>query len=103
MHNQKMLIIHPGEILREDFLLPLNLTFEKLAQDIKVSPEMVKDIIEEKQDLDKDIATRLAIYFDMSTEFWLGIQHDYEQDCLTKLRTDLSKKITPLKNNRVVS
>jgi len=103
MHNQKMLIVHPGEILREDFLLPLNLTSEKLAQGIKVSPEIVKAIIEEKQDLDKDIATRLAIYFDMSTEFWLGIQHDYEQDCLTKLRTDLSKKITPLKNNRVVS
>lgn len=57
--------------------MPLNLTPEKLAQDIKVAPEVIKAIVEEKQDLDKDIATRLAIYFDMSTEFWLGIQHDY--------------------------
>lgn len=98
-----MLIIHPGEILREDFLLPLNLTSEKLAQGIKVSPKIVKAIIEEKQDLDKDMATRLAIYFDMSTEFWLGVQHDYEKDCLTELRTNLSKKITPLKNNRATA
>jgi plasmid maintenance system antidote protein VapI len=46
--------------------------------------------------LDKDLATRIALYFDMSTEFWLGIQHDYEQDCIENLRINLSKEITPL-------
>jgi plasmid maintenance system antidote protein VapI len=39
----------------------------------------------------------LALYFDMSTEFWLGIQHDYEQDCVENLRINLSKEITPLR------
>jgi addiction module HigA family antidote len=63
------IIIHPGEILREDFLLPLKLTSEKLAKDIKVNPKIVKELITEKRDLDKELATRLALYFDMSTEF----------------------------------
>ena len=91
------IIIHPGEILREDFLLPLKLTPEKLAKDIKVNPEIVKELITGKRDLDKELATRLALYFDMSTEFWLGVQHDYEQDCLENLRTDWSREITPLR------
>ena len=92
--NLQKVIIHPGEILREDFLMPLKLPVEKLATDIKVDLEKVKELVNEKRDLDKELATRLALYFDMSTEFWLGIQHDYEQSCLENLRTDLSKEIT---------
>jgi antitoxin HigA-1 len=63
--KQEAIIIHPGEVLREDFLLPLKLAPEKLAESIKVKSEL----IEEKRDLDKDLATRLALYFDMTTEF----------------------------------
>ena len=95
--EQETIIIHPGEVLREDFLLPLKLTPEKLAKSIKVSPQIIQDLVAEKRDLDKDLATRLALYFDMSTEFWLGIQHDYEQDCIENLRINLSKEITPLR------
>ncbi|CAI2173371.1 6723_t:CDS:2, partial [Funneliformis geosporum] len=58
-----------GEVLREDFFLPLKLTTEELAKSIKVSPKVIQELIEEKRDLDKDLATRLALYFDMSTEF----------------------------------
>lgn len=67
--KQAPIIIHPGEVLREDFLLLLKLTSEKLAESIKVKPKVIKELIEEKRDLDKDLATRLALYFDMSTEF----------------------------------
>jgi len=67
--EQEAIIIHPGEVLREDFLLPLKLTPEKLAESIKVSPQIIQELISEKRDLDKDLATRLALYFDMSTEF----------------------------------
>ena len=95
--EQETIIIHPGEVLREDFLLPLKLTPEKLAKSIKVSPQIIQDLVAEKRDLDKDLATRLALYFDMSTEFWLGIQHDYEQDCIENLRINLRKEITPLR------
>jgi antitoxin HigA-1 len=94
--EQSAIIVHPGEVLREDFLLPLKLTPEKLAESIKVNHQVIQELIEEKKDLDKDLATRLALYFDMSTEFWLGIQHDYEQDCIENLRVNLSKEITPL-------
>ena len=95
--EQAPIMVHPGEVLREDFLLPLKLTPEKLAKSIKIKPQVIQELIEEKRDLDKDLATRLALYFDMSTEFWLGIQHDYEQDCIENLRINLSKEITPLR------
>lgn len=96
--NKKLetIIVHPGEILRESFLTPLKLTPEKLAKNIKVDPKTIKELIAEKRDLDKELATRLSLYFDMSTEFWLGIQHDYEQDCLENLRANLSKEVIPL-------
>jgi antitoxin HigA-1 len=67
--EQMPIIIHPGEVLREDFLLPLKLTPKKLAENIKVKPQIIQELITEKRDLDKDLATRLALYFDMSTEF----------------------------------
>ena len=67
--DQEAIIIHPGEVLREDFLLPLKLAPEKLAKNIKVNPQIIQELISEKRDLDKDLATRLALYFDMSTEF----------------------------------
>jgi len=67
--EQEAIIIHPGEVLREDFLLPLKLSPEQLAKSIKVNPQIIQELITEKRDLDKDLATRLALYFDMSTEF----------------------------------
>src|SRR5439155_9785791 len=82
---ESKIIIHPGEIIKEDFLTPLKISVEELAQAIKVQPEVVKELVEKKRDLDKDLATRLALYFDMSPEFWLDIQHDYEQDCIEEL------------------
>ncbi|CAI2200975.1 19588_t:CDS:2, partial [Funneliformis geosporum] len=68
-YELEAIIIHPGEVLREDFLLPLKLAPEKLAKNIKVSSQIIQELIAEKRDLDKDLATRLALYFDMSTEF----------------------------------
>jgi addiction module HigA family antidote len=68
-NNQEIIIIHPGEILREELLKPYKITAEQLANAIKVSPQIIQELITEKRDLDKDLATRLALYFDMSTEF----------------------------------
>jgi addiction module HigA family antidote len=67
--EQAPIMVHPGEVLREDFLLPLKLTPDKLAKSIKIKPQIIQELIEEKRDLDKDLATRIALYFDMSTEF----------------------------------
>ena len=52
--EQEAIIIHPGEVLKEDFLLPLKLTPEKLARSIKVKPQIIQDLVAEKRDLDKD-------------------------------------------------
>jgi len=56
--------------LREEFLIPLKLAPEKLAQDIKLSLPKVQAVIQEKQSLDMDLICRLATYFDLSVEFW---------------------------------
>ena len=95
MKEEKVIIIHPGETLQEELLKPYKISVEELAQTIKVQPEIVKELVEKKRDLDKDLATRLALYFDMSPEFWLDIQHDYEQDCIEELSNCLRKEITP--------
>jgi addiction module HigA family antidote len=65
----KKIVVHPGEILQEDFLKPLNLSEENLAQDIKVVPKIIHQLVKQERDLDKELATRLALYFNMSTEF----------------------------------
>ena len=61
--------IHPGEMLREEFLIPAKLTPKKLAQGINIPVEEVEDILEEKKDLSTDMACRLALYFGMSFDF----------------------------------
>ncbi|CAG8641660.1 10149_t:CDS:2 [Ambispora gerdemannii] len=61
--------IHPGEMLREEFLAPLNMKPEELAQKINVPPKTIKDICQEKKDLTPEIICRLAVYFKMSYEF----------------------------------
>lgn len=72
--------VHPGEILREEFLAPLHLTADQLALDIHVPVRRVQDIILGKRVVTADIALRLARYFGTSAHFWLGLQMDYDLD-----------------------
>jgi len=70
--------LHPGEMLREDFLIPLRMTAKMLAAEIKVPERRVVAIVKERQGLDADLCLRLARYFRMSPEFWMNLQKDYE-------------------------
>lgn len=70
--------IHPGEILREEFLLPLNLSANALAIALRVPAPRINDIAREKRGITADTALRLARYFGTSAEFWLGLQADYD-------------------------
>lgn len=70
--------IHPGEILREEFLLPMNLTAHALAMAIAVPAPRINDIVRERRAVTADTALRLARYFDTSAEFWMGLQTDYD-------------------------
>lgn len=70
--------IHPGEILREEFLLPLSLSANALAMALRVPAPRINDIAREKRGITADTALRLARYFGTSAEFWLGLQTDYD-------------------------
>ena len=80
MTSEKLQPIHPGEILLEEFLIPLQISVENFAEALKVSPEIIRNIIEQKQSITADIALRLARYFQISPQFWLGLQIDYDLD-----------------------
>ena len=72
------LAIHPGEFLREDFLIPLQMTARMLADEIKVPEQRLVAIVEERRGLDADLCLRLARYFRMSPEFWMNMQRAYD-------------------------
>jgi addiction module HigA family antidote len=70
--------IHPGEILLEEFLKPMNISQSHLASDIGLPPLRVSQVVRGERGIDADMALRLARYFGMSVEFWTGIQTHYE-------------------------
>ena len=80
MHSKKMKPLHPGEILLKEFLLPMNLSQNKLALSIRVPARRINEIVHEKRRITADTALRLAKYFNMSPQFWLGLQMDYDLD-----------------------
>ncbi len=70
--------IHPGEILREEFMLPLGLSANALAIALRVPAPRINDIVRERRAISADTALRLARYFGISAEFWLGLQSDFD-------------------------
>ncbi len=82
--------IHPGEVLREDFLKPLGLSQYALAKAIDVPQIRVSEIVNAKRAITPDTALRLARYFGTSAEFWLGMQATYD---LEKARDEVGAAI----------
>lgn len=80
MSLKKMSPLHPGEILFEEFLKPMGLSQNRLALDIRVPAHRINEIVQGKRRITADTALRLAKYFDMSPQFWLGLQMDYDLD-----------------------
>ena len=72
--------VHPGEVLLEEFLKPMNLSQNRLALDIGVPPRRINEIVLGKRSITADTALRLGRYFKMSPQFWLGLQMDYDLD-----------------------
>lgn len=70
--------IHPGEILREEFLNPMKISINRLARDIMVPPGRISEIVNGKRGITADTALRLARFFATSPEIWLGLQADYD-------------------------
>ena len=88
--------IHPGEILLEEFLKPLQISQNKLARDIHVSPRRINEIILGKRSITADTDLRLARAFGTSEGFWLGLQIDYDLEQERLLLGDKLKKIHKL-------
>jgi len=80
MGRKRLNPVPPGEILNEEFLKPMRLSQNRLANDLGVPPRRINEIVHGKRRLTADTALRLAKYFKMSPEFWLGLQMDYELD-----------------------
>ena len=70
--------VHPGEILREDFMKPLGLTTNKLALELRVPATRIGEIVHERRRISADTALRLARYFNTNAEFWLNLQNFYD-------------------------
>jgi addiction module HigA family antidote len=82
--------IHPGEILREEFLIPMGISQYRLAKDIGVPAMRISKIVREERGISADTALRLARYFGMSVEFWTGIQTHYEVE---KAKMELADRL----------
>lgn len=92
--------IHPGEILKTEFLEPLNMSESELAQNLKVEEKTVKELIQEKSSMTVDLAYRLYFYFGVSVQFWLNFQRDYDLEIYQDLaEKEIRKQIQPYPRN----
>lgn len=75
---ERLANIHPGEVLKEEFLDPMNISAYRLAQDTGIPQTRLSDIIHAKRRITADTALRLGKYFGLSPRFWLGLQNDFD-------------------------
>jgi len=75
---KKLKNIHPGEILKEEFLTPLEISAYRLSKDIGIPQTRISEIIKGKRGISADTALRLSKYFGNSAKFWLGLQNDFD-------------------------
>lgn len=78
--KKKLNPIHPGEVLLEEFLKPMGISQNRLALNIGVPPRRINEIVLGKRGITADTALRLAKFFGISAEFWLGLQSQYDLD-----------------------
>jgi len=90
---EKLLNIHPGEILLEEFLKPLNISAYRLSKDISIPQTRTSEIIKGNRSITADTALRLSYYFGNSAKFWLGLQNDFDLEEEKKLKARDLKRI----------
>ena len=82
--SKKFPPVHPGIILLEEFLKPMELTQARVARDLKLSPRVVNTIVRGGRSINAEIALRLSRYFGNTPQFWLSLQADYDIDVTRK-------------------
>ena len=94
--SEKLSPIHPGEVLLEEFLKPMNLSQNRLAIDIGVDARRINEIVLGVRSVTADTALRLARYFGISPQFWLGLQAEYDLDVASdRLGKRLDREVRP--------
>jgi addiction module HigA family antidote len=87
--------VHPGEILREEFMVPMELSSHALARAIGVTPARVNDIVNEKRGITADTALRLGCYFGTTADVWINLQKRFELETARRELGDALAHIQP--------
>jgi addiction module HigA family antidote len=97
MKTNKLPPIHPGEILREEFMKPLGLSQNALARALHVPPRRINEIVLEKRGITADTALRLARFFGTTPEMWTGLQADYDlRQARYEKQRQIEREVEPL-------
>ncbi len=95
--SEKLPPIHPGEVLREDYLKPLGLTMNQVALDLRVPVTRIAEIIHERRSITADTAIRLGRYFKTTPRFWLNLQTAYDLEVVEdRILARIESEVQPL-------
>ncbi len=93
--------ILPGEILREDFMMPLGISINRLSRDLSVPPNRISEIVNGKRSITVDTALRLQRYFGIEAQFWLNLQTEYDLRTMKrKVWSEIEERIIPIKTTQ---
>jgi antitoxin HigA-1 len=94
--GRRLPLVHPGEILRDDFLMPMGISVYELAHAIKVPRSRANDIVRGRRAITTDTAIRLGRYFGMTAEFWINLQARHDLDVADRtVRRRIEQEVTP--------
>lgn len=99
MTKQILAPIHPGEILLEEFMKPMNISQYKLAKELHVGSIRISEIVHGKRSITADTAIRLGRYFKMEAKFWMNLQASYDlEKAMAESRDAIYREVKPLKD-----
>ena len=93
--------IHPGEIIKEEYLEPLGMSANALAVALRIPAPRINDVIRQKRSISIDTALRLARYFNTTAQFWMNLQISYDLKIARQKMTKIEDEIIPLKTTTV--
>lgn len=97
--QKKRKSVHPGEILREEFMLPFGLSMNRMAMDLRVPVTRIADIVNEKRGITADTALRFARYFNNSLAFWMNLQTRYDLEVAEdEIAAKVARDVFPLES-----
>ncbi|MBP3839692.1 HigA family addiction module antitoxin [Kaistella faecalis] len=97
---EKLKNITPGEILLEEFLIPLEISQYRLSKDLEIPQTRISEIIKGNRRISADTAVRLSAYFGNSAKFWLGLQDDYDIESEMSAKSDEVKRILRIRKDK---